>query len=253
MSLMLSAYILPFVAAADDPCKDAEYSMIYASGDEMPSKDDLEAKSAFIYEMRTFDEDLHDEYLDGSLYLALSDVEKGDLSALKISEIDEEKDTFDVKYLYWSWTDDASDFDDDEDGEYTESLEKDPKDNGENLNATEVFNYLFSRPILPISTKLYLSCLDIDEDADVKVESTIVTIEIKSAKDIKVVIDYSNKGILRSFKVLTDEDKLIYEYAMQVNVGPMDWTIVLGILVGVLTVVAAIGITLYRLREEERE
>lgn len=254
-TIVLSISLLPYVAAADpDPCKDTEFT------------ETLAEDTKLIYELRSFDKDLADKYLgnDDSEDLLDDGAKVGAMFAIMVDDVDkkddiislddgEECDGWEITYYIWDWEKDAEDLEDKDDAtKNVQTVFKNPKDLGEDINNTQAKDKLDDTYFVPTPSKTYISCIDFDKDADVEVSSSIVFIEQEVDDDVVYVYDFKTNGMLRSLKVLTDKDEIIYEISVKTTIGALDWTIVLGFIVGILTVVAALLITLYRIKTEGR-
>ncbi len=259
--------------------------------------DTQDAETKITYELKVFDKELADEYLDTDdntpTEMFGEDAEVGAKMAvrvvvvvgLKVDSLEFKRENASIQFKIWGWTTDDKDLEDEDNAilGLTNLWTAEEVDNqfGEDLTANDL-EILFNRStIFNINEKIsnakydfniyfipkvnsekalttfnaanYLARLKLDEDEveDKKISVSYTTISIKYEKDVVRQIEFYNAlGIIRSYKLVTADGQTIVDVsAVEPAALPLDWTILLGMWVGIGTVLASGLWTLWRIKK----
>ena len=197
-------------------------------------KMDVEEDEEFYWTLNTLDEDLADDYgMDDIEDWVGEDAELGAKFKYTITELDDDKingtDVFIVEYKFWGWATDEADFDDKEDTKRTAYLAQDP-------DVYEKNNQYFQW-VMPTPLEDYLDEIDWDDDYEIDGKILTRTVEYKDLEgDLLYQYTFNDRGVLESLKAMTEDNEVIYEYALPTIPG-YELPILLGI-----TAIFTIGI-----------
>lgn len=197
---------------------------------------EVEEDKLFIYEIRSFDEDLADDvYVNSDIEDLLgAGAEVGYMKANMITDVDEIADYnndgteddpgWEIDGWFWSeeWTDQEDDFEDPEDSEIFKfsgwKISQDP----------EVYSMLPGWEVLFFVLIRYTGVpspadqwLDDIEWADIEVEGSTLSIEQNAAttsnldEDIILYYEFQSNGLFKGYRVETTDGDIVYEVSLQ--------------------------------------
>ena len=200
----------------------------------------IDEDDRFIYMLDSWNEDLANNNLGSG------DIEDtfgngsavGSFCLYEVDDIDEVNDLFSwdtyeyvpgwqIELDYWGWTDDKEDFNNnDNDANLQFKLFKNVDDYG------MYQSFLFMSIVIPTPSDEYLG--DLDWSSEYMHDGFKVTYRYTTSegKDVKLVHEWDKDGVLDNLKLLTDDNKIIYEIVRDKN-NPIPIIVITGVVIGV--------------------